>query len=117
MVIAVDVTADTRRVLDDRTLCALREELANLEAAEPRISAERRRLQQQIDSGFANESTHAREREVSDERRDLHQRIDAIQVLLGIERTAEVLARKRAAPVRELEPAQDLERPAYLTLG
>jgi hypothetical protein len=63
------------------------------------------------------ETTREREREVSDERRDLHQRIDALQVLLGIERTAEVLAQKRAAPVRELEPEQELERPAYLTLS
>jgi hypothetical protein len=117
MVIAANVSADTRAVLDDRTLDALREELTNLEAAETRVSAERRRLQQQIDSGFASESTRARERDVSDERRDLHQRIDALQVLLGLERTAEVLARKRAAPVRELEPEQEVERPTYLTLG
>lgn len=104
-------------MLDSKTLAALREELANLEAAEIRVSAERSRLQQRLDSGFADESTRDREREVSDERRDLHQRIDALQVLLGIERTAEVLARKRAAPVRELDPEQELERPAYLTLG
>jgi hypothetical protein len=107
-------------VLDERTLDALREELAELEAAETRISAERRRLQQQIDSGFANETVCAREREVSNERRDLHQRIDALQVLLGIERTSEVLARKRAAAataVRELEPEVEVERPAFLSAG
>lgn len=104
-------------MLDEATLAALREELGSLEAEEIRVSAERRRLQQRIDSGFANESTRDREREVSDERRDLHQRIDALQVLLGLERTAEVLAQKRAAPTRELEPEQELERPTYLTLG
>lgn len=111
-----NVTADIRPVLDDRTLDALREELANLEAAETRVSAERRRLQQQIDSGFANETARAREREISHERRHLHQRIDALQVLLGVERTSEVLARKRAAAamgVRELEPEAEVERPAF----
>ena len=119
MIIAANVAADTRLVLDERTLEALREELANLESAETQVSAERRRLQQQIDSGFASEATRAREREVSDKRRDLHQRIDSLQVLLGLERTSEVLARKRAAAtaVRELEPELEVERPEFLALG
>lgn len=104
-------------MLDERTLDALRGELADLEAAETRVSAERRRLQQQIDSGFGNESTRARERDVSEERRDLHERIDALQVLLGIERTSVLLAKKRAVPVRELEPESALERPAFSALG
>ena len=54
-------------------------ELASLEAQEARISAERRRLHNQIDYGFATEATHAREREVSAERRQLHQRIDSLR--------------------------------------
>jgi hypothetical protein len=95
----------------------LREELATLEAEEAEISAERRRLQQQIDSGFANESTRVREREVSDRRRDLHHRIDSLEELLGIERTAIRLAQRRAASFAELEPEVEPERPDYLAPG
>jgi uncharacterized membrane protein YccC len=62
----------------------LRAELASLAAEEARISAERRRLHHQIDSGFATDSTRAREQEVSQERRRLHERIDALQELLGV---------------------------------
>jgi hypothetical protein len=70
----------------DRTgLDELLEELATLEAAETRISAERRRLHHQIDYGFANAATLAREREVSDERRRLHHRIDSLRELLRAE--------------------------------
>lgn len=60
----------------------LRKELGSLEAAETNISAERRRLHDKIDYGFADEATHAREREVSAERRQLHQRIDSLRELL-----------------------------------
>ena len=60
----------------------LREELASLEAREARISAERRRLHNQIDYGYATAATHAREREVSAERRQLHQRIDSLRETL-----------------------------------
>jgi hypothetical protein len=62
----------------------LGDELAALEAAEARLSAERRRLQQQIDSGFATESTRARERKVSHERWRLHRQIDALREQLGV---------------------------------
>jgi hypothetical protein len=72
------VPADTRS-MDDATLGELREELAALEAAETRISAERRRLHQQIDFGFSTGETRAREREVSDERRRLHRRINSLR--------------------------------------
>jgi hypothetical protein len=62
----------------------LREELATLEAEEVRISAERRRLHNQIDFGYATESARARERAVSDERRRLHRRIDSLRETLGV---------------------------------
>jgi hypothetical protein len=48
------------------------------------VSAERRRLHQQIDFGYATETTRAREREVSDERHELHRRIDELRGLLGL---------------------------------
>lgn len=54
-------------------------ELAKMEAAEARLSAERNRLQDQIDFGFGTETTREREREVSDERQQVHQRIDALR--------------------------------------
>ena len=76
------VPADTRFV-DETNLDDLRKELASLEASETKISAERRRLHDKIDYGFADAATHAREREVSDERKQLHQRIDALRELLG----------------------------------
>ena len=50
-----------------------------MEAAEARLSAERNRLQDQIDFGFGTETTREREREVSDERQQVHQRIDALR--------------------------------------
>ena len=74
--------ADTSSV-DEANFDDLRKELASLEAAETKISAERRRLHDKIDYGFADEATQAREREVSDERQKLHQRIDALRELLG----------------------------------
>jgi predicted nucleic acid-binding Zn-ribbon protein len=61
----------------------LRTELSRLEAEEAKLSANRERLQNQIDFGFASETTRAREREVSDERRELHRRIDSIRARLG----------------------------------
>ena len=70
--------------MDEGSLDDLRKELASLEATEARISAERRRLHEQIDFGYASEATRAREREVSDERRELHRRIDELRELLGI---------------------------------
>ena len=71
--------------MDQTSLDELREELATLEATEKRISAERRRLHDKIDYGFADEATLAREREVSDERRRLHRRIDSLRELLQAE--------------------------------
>jgi uncharacterized protein YlxW (UPF0749 family) len=68
--------------MDGSTGEELREELAALEAEEARLSAERRRLHNQIDYGYGNETTRAREREVSDARRELHERIDALRELL-----------------------------------
>jgi chromosome segregation ATPase len=70
--------------MDEASLDELREELARLEAAEAQISARRRFLHQQIDFGFASDSTREREREVSDERRELHRRIDALRDLLHV---------------------------------
>lgn len=70
--------------MDEGSLDALREELATLEVAEARVSAERRRLHQQIDFGYATETTRAREREISDERHEMHRRIDELRELLGL---------------------------------
>lgn len=67
----------------DRSPDELRAELASLEAAEAKLSAERRHLHNQIDYGYAQAATQARERELSDERRELHQRIDTLRELLG----------------------------------
>ncbi len=75
------MSADTRS-LDKIDLDDLRKKLASLEAAETKISAERRRLHDKIDYGFADEATQIREREVSAERRQLHQRIDSLRELL-----------------------------------
>ena len=63
-------------------------ELAKLEAAEARLSAERDRLHNQIDFGFETTSTRDREREVSDERRQLHDRIDELKQQLGAQQMA-----------------------------
>jgi DNA repair exonuclease SbcCD ATPase subunit len=68
--------------VDETSLDDLRRELATLEATETKISAERRRLHNQIDYGYANEDTRAREREISDQRRQLHRRIDSLRELL-----------------------------------
>jgi hypothetical protein len=66
----------------------LRTELAKLEAAEVRLSAERDRLHNQIDFGFETTNTRERERELSDERRRLHDRIDVLKKQLGTQQTA-----------------------------
>ena len=101
--------------MDD--LEAFREELTALEAIEARLSAERRRLHQQIDFGYSTAgSLRAREREVSDRRQALHRRIDSLQQLLGLERTTMVSAAK-GAPVRELAPDAEPERPQDLAAG
>jgi hypothetical protein len=60
------------------------DELADLEAEEKRVSEERRRLHQQIDNGFATETTRTHERDVSQRRRELHQQIDALRERLGL---------------------------------
>jgi hypothetical protein len=70
--------ADTG-VMEETDLDELREELALLVAEEQRLSADRSRLQHQIDFGFTSDTTRGREREVSDERRRLHERIDALR--------------------------------------
>ncbi len=70
--------------MEEANLDDLREELAALEAKETQVSAERRRLHDQIDYGFATGTTRAREREVSDHRRQLHRRIDALRERLGM---------------------------------
>jgi uncharacterized protein YlxW (UPF0749 family) len=70
--------------MNEASLDNAREELATLEAAEARVSAERRHLHRQIDFGYATESARLREREVSDERRELHRQIDALRELLGL---------------------------------
>ncbi len=114
---SVCVAADNK-VMEEDNLDAVRDELTALEAAEARVSAERRRLHQQMDFGYSvSESLRAREREASAERRELHRRIDDLQQVLGIERTALVSARKGALAVRELETESESERPQFLTSG
>jgi hypothetical protein len=75
--------------VDDSAPDDFRDELAALEAAEAQLSAERRRLHQQIDFGFSTAETRAREREVSDERRRLHRRIDLLRKLVPGEEAPE----------------------------
>jgi hypothetical protein len=74
--------------MDEASLDALRKELEALEAREALVSAARRRLHEQIDFGYASETTRAREREISDERQELHRRIDALRELLGTREVA-----------------------------
>jgi septal ring factor EnvC (AmiA/AmiB activator) len=117
MVRPARVAADIRLV-DDVNLDRLREELAALEAAEARLSAERRRLHNQIDFGYsASEALRAREREMSDERRDLHRRIDSLRELLGMERKTAEPSAEKVALVRELDPNGALERLPYPASG
>ena len=73
--------------MDEANLEALREELSSLETEEACVSAERRRLHNQIDSGFGTDAARAREREVSDERKRLHRRIDALRETLDVAKT------------------------------
>jgi len=75
-------SADNRSMKDGVSLDDLRHELSLLEAEEARLSAIRRNLHNQIDFGYATETTRAREREISDQRRQLHQRIDLLRELL-----------------------------------
>lgn len=92
----------------------LREELTALEAKEAQVSAERRRLHQQIDFGYSeSELLRVRERQVSDERRALHGRIRELQELLGIEQNRRSLAGKPLV-VHELEAELEPERPPCL---
>lgn len=98
--------------VDETDFNALREELAALEAEEAQVSAERRRLHEQIDRFSGSESSRAREREISDRRRELHRRIDALRELLDLER-----AGRTGAVVRELAPESEPERPHYATSG
>jgi len=81
------VSADTS-VVEEVNVDELREELARLEVAEARLSAERCRLHHQIDFGFETDLTRARERKVSDERRKLHHRIDALREQLDAQQLA-----------------------------
>jgi 50S ribosomal subunit-associated GTPase HflX len=81
------VLAD-RSVVEEMSPDELRVELAKLEAAEARLSAERDRLHNQIDFGFQTTGTREREREVSGERRRLHDRIDELKKQLGTQQTA-----------------------------
>jgi hypothetical protein len=65
--------------MDRETMVA---ELLTLEREEQALSQQRRRLHEQIDNGYPNEFTIAREREVSTRRRELHARIDALRAAL-----------------------------------
>jgi hypothetical protein len=82
----VTLSADTRS-MTETSLDELRKELARLETDEAQLSAERHRVQDRMDLGFATDHMRARERELSDERRQLHHRIDELRELV---RTHEV---------------------------
>ena len=58
-------------------------ELERLERDERGLSALRRKLHDQIDLGFPNESAWERERHVSDKRLELHRRIDSLRAQLA----------------------------------
>jgi uncharacterized protein involved in exopolysaccharide biosynthesis len=75
-------------------------QLAALEAEEAQVAAERRRLQQQIDNGFATDVSRTREREASLRRRELHLQIDALRTQLGLP----------TGPVRRAADDHGLER-------
>jgi hypothetical protein len=68
--------------MEELSIDSLRADLAALEAEETQLSAVRKRLQHQIDFGFGNETTRAREREVSDQRHELHRKIDSLRAVL-----------------------------------
>lgn len=70
--------------MNETEVTGLREELAVLEAEEQLLSAERNRLHQQIDNGFATEMSRERELELSCRRRELHRKIDAYRECLGL---------------------------------
>lgn len=74
--------------MEGANIDGLRAELALLEAQEAQFSATRRHLHNQIDFGYATDSTRAREREVSDERRQLQHRIDELRELLSAREVA-----------------------------
>jgi len=57
-------------------------ELLELEREERVLSEVRRRLHDQIDNGFPNQFTIAREQDVSRRRRELHARIDGLRAAL-----------------------------------
>ena len=61
----------------------LRAELALLEGQEAQLSTRRSHLHNQLDFGYASETTRAREGAVSDERRQLHRRIDELRQTLA----------------------------------
>lgn len=67
---------------EQRSIDALREELAALEAKAARLSQMRNHLHHQIDFGFETSTTREREREVSDERIEIHQQIDSLKETL-----------------------------------
>ena len=83
MLITPDASVDTSS-MDEVRVEDLRRELTVLEAEETRLSALRRHLHNQLDFGYATESTRVREREISDERRRLHHRIDSLRERLEI---------------------------------
>jgi hypothetical protein len=69
--------------MDEASLDDLRQELADLQAQEQQLSAERDRLHHQIDFGFESGATRERELEVSATRRELHERIDLLSKIVN----------------------------------
>jgi hypothetical protein len=67
---------------EQRSIDALREELATLEAKAARLSQMRSHLHHQIDFGFETSTSREREREVSDERNEVHRQIDSLKETL-----------------------------------
>jgi uncharacterized protein YlxW (UPF0749 family) len=69
--------------MDEASLSDLRQELADLQAQEQQLSAERDRLHHQIDFGFESGATRERELDVSAARRELHERIDLLSKIVN----------------------------------
>jgi uncharacterized protein YlxW (UPF0749 family) len=69
--------------MDEANLDDLRQELAELQAQEQQLSAERDRLHHQIDFGFESGATRERELDVSAARRELHERIDLLSKIVN----------------------------------
>jgi hypothetical protein len=77
------VLGDAHDQVDDMDRETIAAQLLVLEREERELSEFRRLLHDQIDNGFPNEFTVARERAVSARRRELHAQIDGLRAALS----------------------------------